>query len=71
MAANPLECFAVIQRFAFFRREAGVPGSELQLGALHLRVGGQIAFAAREWVVAGPERHAPFGGDEDEASIGA
>ena len=44
---------------------------ELQLRALELGVGGHVAFAAGERVIAGPERHAAFGRDQHEPTVDA
>ena len=42
-----------------------------QLVALDRRVGGEVAFAGGERMVAGPERHAAFGRDQHEPSVHA
>ena len=45
----------------------GCARAERELGALDVGVGREIAFAARERMVAGPERHAALRGDQHEA----
>ena len=60
---------AVVDRLELLRREPRVRGTQALVVALDRRVGGHVAFARRQRMVAGPERDASFRRDQHGAAV--